>query len=187
VWAIDQAALELGIKQIPFDRPDRQENFKKTNYFERQERYNKQLNKWWSELYESDPNSIDAATTQLLEYAMQAEASMFGNGGPEIINSEAHDSVIRIKKSVSEKILPAIIEKYPKYKSLAGQKEFFKEQWAERNRIMANNILKAAEQYPGERLVVTTGATHRYILRDLLEHEDTIELKEYWELLDRQK
>ncbi|MHC4572442.1 MAG: hypothetical protein ACYS0C_10260, partial [Planctomycetota bacterium] len=30
-WAADTVATKLGIRQIPFDRPDRQENFKKTN------------------------------------------------------------------------------------------------------------------------------------------------------------
>jgi len=31
IWAADEAAMELGVRQIPYDRPDRQENFKKTH------------------------------------------------------------------------------------------------------------------------------------------------------------
>ena len=36
-WAADTVASQLGIRQIPFDRPDREENFKKTRYFEREQ------------------------------------------------------------------------------------------------------------------------------------------------------
>ena len=46
---------------------------------------------------------------------------------------------------------------------------------------MVDNIVKAAKNHPGKRLVVITGATHRYVLRDLLKNEECIELKEYWE------
>jgi len=45
-WAADTVAQQLGIKQIPFDRPDRQENFIKTNYFERQKQSNELSEKW---------------------------------------------------------------------------------------------------------------------------------------------
>jgi len=34
-WAADTVAQQLGIKQIPFDRPDRNEFYRKTNYFKR--------------------------------------------------------------------------------------------------------------------------------------------------------
>jgi len=61
---------------------------------------------------------------------------------------------------------------------------FFRDQWQERNRIIAGNIIKAAKEYHGKRLVVLTGATHRYILRDLLKNEPSIDLKEYWEVIE---
>jgi hypothetical protein len=47
---------------------------------------------------------------------------------------------------------------------------------------MVQNILKAAQAYPGKRLCVLTGCEHRYILRDLLKDIPSIEVKEYWEL-----
>lgn len=77
-----------------------------------------------------------------------------------------------------------MLKKYPGYEQLADEAHFFRDQWHERNRIMADNIIKAAKQYAGRRLVVVTGATHRYILRDLLKNEPNIELKEYGELID---
>jgi hypothetical protein len=106
------------------------------------------------------------------------------NGAPEIINSEAHDSIVRIKHSFWYDIVPTILEKYPEYETLINEDHFFRDQWRQRNRIMADNIIKAAKQYTGKRLVVVTGATHRYILRDLLKDEKSIELKEYWQIIE---
>ncbi len=181
-WAIDTAAIQLGIRQIPFDRPDRQENFKSTNYFERQKRAQKLSKKWGEMVYEKDPNSLDLKIAGLQGLAGEAEARLVLNATPEIINSEAHDSIIRIKKSCWYDIMPTILKNYPGYQTLIQDYQFTRDQWNERNRIMADNIIKAARQYPGKRLVVVTGATHRYILRDLLKNEKSIELKEYCEV-----
>jgi hypothetical protein len=46
--------------------------------------------------------------------------------------------------------------------------------------------LQCNEEYPGMRLAVVTGSMHRYILRDLLKNEESIDLREYWGLIDRQ-
>jgi pheromone shutdown protein TraB len=181
-WAADTVATQLGIKQIPFDRPDRQENFKKTNYCERQKRSNELANEWGKETTNKDPNSLDVKIAQLMSYASQAEGTLFMNSGPEIINSEAHDSIIRIRHSLWHEIIPDILKKYPGYETLVDNYCFEKQQWQERNRIMVDNIVKAAKEYPGKRLVVITGATHRYTLRDLLKDVNSIDLKEYWEI-----
>jgi hypothetical protein len=37
-WAADTVATQLGIRQIAIDRPDRQQRFKETKFFERRER-----------------------------------------------------------------------------------------------------------------------------------------------------
>ena len=81
-------------------------------------------------------------------------------------------------------IKPTILEKYQGYELLIKDYRFVRDEWHERNRIMADNIMKATKEYPGKRLVVLTGATHRYILRDLLKEESSIDLKEYWEVID---
>ncbi len=182
-WIADEVAIQLGIKQIPFDRPDRQENFRKTNYFERQKRANKLVKKWAQEVKESNPESLDLKIARLQGYVSQAEGYLFINSAPEVINSEAHDSIIRIKKSLWYDIMPTILEKYPGYETLIDDYHFARDQWQQRNKIMASNIIKAARKYPGKRLVVKTGATHRYILRDLLKDEYSIDLKEYWQII----
>jgi len=183
VWAADEAAIELGVKQIPFDRPDRQENFKKTKHFERQKRANKLARKWGQQLVQEDPNSVDVKIGIVWQYAAKAEGELFMKSSPEIINSEAHDSIIRIKHSLWYDIVPTILGKYSEYRTLIDDYHFARDQWQERNRIMANNIIKTAKEYPGKRLVIVTGATHRYILCDLLKDEKAIDLREYWEVI----
>jgi len=184
VWAADEAAMELSIKQIPFDRPDRQENFKKTKYFEREKRANKTAKKWYEQIKKEDPNSTDIKITLLWwRDAEIAHGHLMTNGSPEIINSKTFDSIIRIKHSVWYDILPSVLTKYPGYETLIEDWHFARDQWCERNKIMADNIIEAAKDHPGKRLVIATGCYHRYILRDLLRDEPCVELKEYWEIV----
>ncbi len=180
-WAADTVAQQLGIKQIPFDRPDRQENFRKTKYFEKQKKADELGKKCGECLLQNEPNSLNVKIAQLQGYAGRAEGALFRNAGPKVINSEAHDSIIRIKKSLWYEIVPEILKKYPECKELIQFDHFFRDQWNIRNKIMADNIVKAAQEYAGKRLVVITGATHRYILWDLLRDNPHVELKEYWE------
>jgi hypothetical protein len=182
-WAADTVAAQLGIKQIPFDRPDRQKNFRKTKHFEKQKRASKLIKKWAEQLKKEDPNSIYLKIAKLWNYTANAEMNLFLKSPPDIINSDAHDSMIRIKHSLWYDIFPNyVLPKYPGYEELIELYHFARDQWNERNKIMADNIIKAAKEYPGKRLVVVTGATHRYILRDLLKDEKSIELKEYWQV-----
>ncbi|MHC4575432.1 MAG: S41 family peptidase [Planctomycetota bacterium] len=182
IWAADAVATQLGVRQVPFDRPDRQENFKKTKYFDRQKQANKVARKWTEHLTKDDPNSTDLRVALLMSLAGRAESYHFMKAAPQIINSDAHDSVIRIKHSLWFDIIPAILQDYPGYSTLISDYHFFTDQWRQRNRIMADNVVKAAKDHPGKRLVVVTGATHRYILRDLLKDEECIDLKEYWQI-----
>lgn len=182
-WAIDTTAIQLGIKQIPFDRPDRQEYREKTNYFERDKRAKEMLRKWGNEITNKDSNSLEIKIVMQINYAGQAVNFLDLNAGPEIINSEGYDSITMLKLSTLYDITPFLLKKYPGYETTADDYLFEKQEWQERNKIMADNIIKAAKEYPGKRLVVITGSTHRYILRDLLKNADPIDLKEYWEII----
>lgn len=187
-WAADSVAMELGIPQIPFDQPDRQDIFRKTRYFEREKNSTELFYKWRDYILAQDPNSHDAKIVQLCELACQSQSVFDHQAGPEVINSEGYDSVIRMKKHILRNdILPAIFAKYPGYETLVEDLTFFGEHWRQRNRTMADNIIKAAEQHRGKRLVVITGSEHRYILRELLEKTPGIELKEFWEILQAEK
>jgi hypothetical protein len=186
-WASDQAASQLSVPQIPFDRPNLDEHFAKIRYYERS---NAMANKWfkWSEhiIKKNDPESRDRTIADLYTCNLQAESCLTdaATAKPEIINSEVLDAVVRLQNSMYHEILPQIHRNDSDYKELVSESHFFRDDWSEQNRIMADNIIKAAKQYPGQRLVVLVGCGHRYILRDLLKDTDGIDLKEYWELVD---
>jgi hypothetical protein len=181
-WASDTVATQLGIRQIPFDRPDRDENYKKTNYLEREKQMFELIDKWQQQIQKEDLNSVDLKIISLSEYAYKVRDEMVVNLGPKEFNSELYDHIIIIKNSLTEDIAETIYRKYPGYEDLTDNCKFFRDQWLERNTIMAENIKKAAKEYPGKRLVVITGGEHRYILRDLLKDVNSIDLKEYWEI-----
>lgn len=181
-WASYTAAKQLGVRQIPFDRPDRDENYRRTNYFDRQEEANKLSNRWADEQSQKDPNCIDLKILKILIDASYAQGYLDIHGSPRNINSEGYDRIIRIKHSVGKEIMPEILKKYPEYEILGTESKFFRDQWKQRNKIMAENIVRIADEYRGKRLVVLTGSEHRYILQDLLKNEQSIELKEYWQV-----
>jgi len=183
-WAADTVATQLGIKQIPFDRPNRQEHYKKTKKFERRKKAEKRFSEWSEQVKINAPESVDLKITQLSTYCLQAQIYLSNNVRPEIINSDGYDEIIRIKHILWKEIRPEILKKYPGYETLVKDYDFDYQEWQERNGIMADNIIEAAKQYPGKRLVVVTGAEHRYTLRDFLKNEESIDLKEYWELID---
>lgn len=78
-------------------------------------------------------------------------------------------------------IIPQILKKHSAPQFMIDENTFIRNVWLERNKIMANNILKTSKKYKGKRLVVLTGSEHRYILHDLLKDNPHIELKEFWE------
>ena len=176
---------QLGIKQIPFDRPDRNEFYRKTNYFKRQNEYNQELNKWLEGLYTKEPNSIDIKAVTLIGEAIKAQGALGAQDliTPKLVNSELYDCVMRIKHSSGD-IISEILKKHSAPQAMIDECIFFRDVWSERNKIMTRNIVKASEKYKGKRLVVITGSEHRYILRDLLKDEPGINLKEYWEVTD---
>jgi hypothetical protein len=182
-WITDEVAMQLGIKQIPFDRTDREEYYKKTHYLERRNNYYELMKKLMEELKKNNPESIDLKIVKILDNAFTMGTQLKKNVPPEIINSEGYDALMRIQMSVAFDIMPEILKKYQSYESLFKEGKFLHNVWQERNTIMAKNIVKESEQYPEKRLVVITGAMHRYILKDLLKSEPYIELKEYWEVI----
>ena len=181
-WAADAVATELGIKQIPFDRPDREKFRQKSHYYQRKRLSGQQRDECLEWIKKDNPQAIELKISTLQHDAWQAQEYIRLNARPEFINSDGFDSIVRVKDSIWEEILPVFLDKKPRCKKGMKNYHFLVNEWQERNRIMANNIIKAAKEHPGKRLVVVTGATHRYILRDLLKDEKSIELKEYWEV-----
>lgn len=184
-WASDQVASELNIPQIPFDRPDRQQYYARTRYSQRQDGVSDWRRKWLQTAEEQGPSSTDLPSAQFVMEMQGIQGYFLERPLPEFINSDIHDRLIYVKHVKAPPRLLAIFRKSPDFTpQIAADMAFLEEEWLERNAIMARNIEKAAGEYPGGRMVVLTGAEHRYVLRSLLREKEGIILKEYWQVAD---
>jgi hypothetical protein len=179
----DKVAGQLGIPIVPIDRTDRDENYRKTRYFERQNAWSKQINDLRQHLRDKHSDSPDRQLFDLFFEAISAQRKTERNGASQIINSDAYDQVIRTKHTIGYKLMQDIARNHEGYEAIADFSEFARADWQERNEIMRDKILEAALDRRGERCVVVTGAEHRYVLRDLLADQEDIMLREYWEIL----
>ena len=186
-WASYTAARQLNAKQFPYDRPNRNEHYRKTDYWKRSKTAQELAERWSQQQHEKNPNCVDLKILQLLIDASGAQGAIDIHGGPKQINCESYDRLIRVKHSLNKEILPRIIGGYPGFEQAAEYGEFYHNEWHERNEIMANNIVKIATDYKGKRIVVLTGSEHRYILKDLLKNKKTIILREYWQIEENEK
>lgn len=180
----NEVADSLDIRLYPFDRADRQENFQRTNYFERERTAGQAFMQWYQDTAAQDSASADFKVVQAGSGIEEAQALLTRQGAARVINSPIYDGIIRSKKTFQHEVMPAIFDCYPESAEVASFLRFHHEQWLERNSIMARNILRIAAEFPGERIVVVTGGEHRYILRDMLIGEEGVRLKEFWEVLD---
>jgi hypothetical protein len=176
------AADVLRVPVVAYDREGRNEFYRDTRYFERQQQLNRRIDAWLDVEENAKLAPAEAALLgSLLENAARSRDYFISNSGPETINSEGFDRIIRLKHYIWEELMPRLSARVPSISDLAGEFAFFQDEWHERNRIMAGNIASQAGKRPGQRIVVLCGCEHRYILRDLLAERSGVLLKEFYE------
>ncbi|MCP4677174.1 MAG: hypothetical protein GY854_16995 [Deltaproteobacteria bacterium] len=159
-------------KCLAYDIEGRNKYYMKVNYFEREEIF---LNAAVSELERLQPVVFEG-------WARLFSLKMHCNDvTAEIANSRVCDE---ISKNALEYLFSVLEQYLPDLE--VSDKEFaalFKETWERRNRAMAKNICNTAKEHPGDRILVTMGREHRYILKAMLEEScQFIELIEFWEI-----
>jgi hypothetical protein len=179
--AANLAADALGVNIIPYDRKGRNEIYQRTRYSSRQKAANERLQNWLEVQTQKESGSIQVLTSRLLSDAVAAQSRFDGSGGPELINSAAYDMVIATKHGIAYGIIPKLLVASGE-RELSEEFLFIADEWEERNRTMARNILEIARKFAGKRLVVLTGSEHRYLLRELLAKAPELELKEFYQV-----
>jgi pheromone shutdown protein TraB len=185
IAATNQAAKQLEVKQVPFDREGRNEFYVETKYFERLRRMNELWNQAVQIAAKADPDDAEVKSAVLLGEAGAAQEALSMYAPPEVINSEGFDGVIRMKRGLEE-LNDVLLAKRPGTEELTRESAFFKDEWAKRNGIMADNIARVAAGFHGKRIAVVTGAEHRGELRKLLAGRPGIVVKEFWEVAPRE-
>jgi hypothetical protein len=181
-WSANTAADVLQIPVIAYDREGRNEFYQETKYFDRQKQLSRRIDAW---LGATDNQQSAPAETAILGplsgNASRSQRYFDLHSGPEIINSEGYDRLIRLKHFLIEELMPQLSTRVPPLRDLTVELAFFRDEWHERNQIMEDNVAKQAKKYPARRIVVLCGSEHRYILRDLLSTQHDIVLSEFYE------
>jgi len=173
-----------GVALRPYDITGRNQFFAEHDYFAREARLYAALSK----LDKSGELSSVAHETYHAMLALGGIRDAFMADRPDVINSAACDAAIARKHEYAFKGVARIVESTP---SLAEFREFTKladEFWVRRNDAMVANILKAAKDFPGKRIVVLCGLEHRGYLRTKLSaraNGEDLALREYWEVLGK--
>jgi hypothetical protein len=179
---LDEVSRQLQIRLIPFEWEGWGKRLRETGHWKRQARANAQLQRLLSQLAAVNPACVECKVAEMLDRAEQCQLLLDQNAGPEIINSEVFDNVVRIKYSFPLTLLP-LLAKHEGHEEMLADWRFIFDEWEERNTIMAENLTRICGEHPGKRLVVATGCEHRFALRDRLAGRPGIELREFWEVL----
>ena len=96
-----------------------------------------------------DADGADLALVSLSLRVMQLQGAYFDEPSPRTINSRAHDQLMVLKHEKIPPLLALILGKSAAFTpKLAEDFRFIKQEWDERNAIMARNITAAAQQFP---------------------------------------
>ena len=89
------------------------------------------------------------------------------------INNSTTDSIIRSRQEYVYKTVPPILNERKEAEEFKDFIPIHMEYWDVRNKAMTANILKQIERHPNKRIVVLTGYSHRYYLKDeLIKYEE---------------
>jgi pheromone shutdown protein TraB len=181
--AANAAAKALRIPIFPYDRDGRNEFYRKTKYFERQKELSRKVGAWLEVATNGSQAPAEAALLgPLLGNVSRSQEYFMSSTGPAIINSEGFDRIIRTKHMMWDELMPELAARLDSLREMASEFAFFRDEWRERNEIMAKNIIARARQLRGRRIVVLCGCEHRYMLRDLLASEAGVRIHEYFDV-----
>jgi hypothetical protein len=181
--AVDDVSRQLQIKLLPFDwKGFHTKRFKETRHWERTNGAVQAFSQFLEKMAATDPTCLAYRIAEMLERAITAQMWLDQNAPPEVINSDAYDNLARIKQSMPMTFLP-LLRGQQEHEEMLADFDFIWSEWQIRNDHMAENLIRICSEFPGQHVVVVTGADHRSALRDRLAGRPGIVLKEYWEVL----
>lgn len=167
---------EQGVDLRPFEITGRNEWYREHRYFERQD-------SMWRDalaLYRADKLSWkNREDMELILQVMNYNDMKFAS--PRDMNSSMTMGYLSLREYILYQKLVSIVETEEMLNHWRSFVRLWSSRWYERNVVMAANIRRMAEVYPGKRLLVLVGLEHKPGLLKLLKECEGVELKEYWE------
>ena len=179
LWSAASAANDLGVPLMVFDWSQRENMYRSKRYRMAHRQASRGLRTWGSQ----NDNPEDRRKLVDLMHSMQeGEFATSRDQSPRMVNSAIRDTFSRFRYALMHEIIPDQMAIDPEFKETAEALRWCGDVWQRRNQAMVDNILSIIAEADVRRVIVSTGASHRYILRDLLKTCPEVELKEYWQL-----
>ena len=129
-WAEQAAAKKLDVPIFPFDIDRREEVRQENGYYRRRERAGKEFTAWLRQ-HENDENAL-VALKAIQRFSGDIKESIIcfaSKAEPELINSEAFDSIIRANWRINDVVSPELMKAYPEKAELVKEGVWLSEQW----------------------------------------------------------
>ena len=121
-------------------------------------------------------NLLSSEESAIMDRYQEINKAYYEIGSSETvydINNSTTDSIIRSRQAYVYKTVPPILKERKEAEELKEFIPIHMEYWDVRNKAMTANILKQIERHPNKRIVVLTGYSHRYYLKDeLIKYEE---------------
>lgn len=128
--------------------------------------------------------ALSPLSLQKLAHLDSVTTAMLGlfNDPLRVINSEVASAIVKQRKSVIYDTFDFLIDEQPSLAKHKAHWQRVRNFWIARNDAMVENILTWANQYPGKIIVVLSGVSHKYYIKErLLQASSTLDYREYWQ------
>ena len=162
----------------PFDMTGRNEYYRKTNYFENQ---NKMFEDIRSLYKKNELSKKDKEDFELILYALEVGSKVTFRSAQDL-NSDVSEKFWSLRQKILYPKMVSIVENTEQLHHWIDFAREWASHWHKRNEIMVDNIIKIANGYKNKRIVVLVGNEHKSGLLDLLKSKDPGEflIREYW-------
>ncbi len=179
--AVIEYVRDSGAKIRPYDIDGRNAFYQRTNYFERHQRCNDELNA------QINRKKMSPEAQKIVDSLLAANARLHAieMSDPMTFNSFQADAAINERQWWVNQGIPEIVRLTPDLKGCETFWDLSRAEWIRRNNQMVANIKRYSAEFQGQRLAVICGLNHRYYLRshlyDWRDEPPAYTLKEYWQ------
>lgn len=165
-----------GTELRPFDINGRHDFYEKENYREKE-------NKMFGEMLNMHKNNKFSEGCKIDFEVLLSALNSYSNlnfSSLREANSDVATKFLALKNKINFELMISIIKRTKELEEWVSFAELRKDYWNKRNKIMAENIIKYANEFKKKRVVVLVGNDHKYALVEILK-QSNFEVKNYYD------
>ncbi|RYX82130.1 hypothetical protein EON73_04450 [bacterium] len=167
---------QTNVQLRPFDIKGRHEFYEKVDYRNKE-------NKMFGEIFNLYKNNRLSGNTKVDFEILLASLNNYSNlrfTSLREANSDVATKFMALKSKVDFELMVSIIEQNQELKKWLTFAKLRKNYWAERNNVMAENIVRYCNEFKNKKIIIMVGNDHKYILLELLK-QNNILVKNYYD------